>query len=134
MATPTPTKTNFHTNTKPTENTSKTDQKPLQPQVHPSNFLQSIDYKLWNYETGRILTGHIDSDGEFIANEKGKWRTDLDFANEGDIEAVVLFKKFAENQRQNKVKDKAIKDFALSLTGAAPQQQKTVTKRKNRKR
>ena len=80
------------------------------------------------------MTSHIDSDGEFIANDKGKWRTDFDFANEGNIEAVVLFKKFAKNQRQNKVKDKAIKDFALLLTGAAPQQPKNCDKKKNRKR
>jgi hypothetical protein len=38
------------------------------------------------------LTGHIDSDGEFIANGKGNWKTDFDFAREGDIEAVKLIK------------------------------------------
>merc|ERR1711965_860436 len=78
-ATPTPTKTNFHTNTKPAENLSKSNENPLQPQVHPSKFLKSIDYELWNHKTGRILTGHIDSDGEFIASENGKWTTDFDF-------------------------------------------------------
>ena len=130
---PTPTKTDFYTNTKPTKNTSKSNEKPLQPQVHPSKFLKSIDYELWNYETGRVLTGHIDSDGMFIANGKNKWKTDFDFAHEGDIEAVKLIKNFAEHQRQIKAKDNAIKDFALSLTGAAPQQQKSSHKKKNRK-
>jgi hypothetical protein len=132
-ATPTPTKTNFHTNTKPAENTLKSDQKPLQPQVHPTKFLKSIDYELWNHKTGRVLTGHIDSDGEFIANGKDKWKTDFDYAREGDIEAVKLIKNFAENQRQIKAKDEAIKDFALSLTGAAPQPPKSSHKKKNRK-
>ena len=38
------------------------------------------------------MTGHIDSDGEFIANGKGNWKTDFDYAREGDIEAVKLIK------------------------------------------
>jgi uncharacterized Rossmann fold enzyme len=80
------------------------------------------------------LTGHIDSDGEFIANGKDKWKTDFDYAREGDIEAVKLIKNFAEHQRQIKAKDNAIKDFALSLTGAAPQQQQSSHKKKNKKR
>ena len=71
---------------------------------------------------------------DFIANGKGNWKTDFDYAREGDIEAVKLIKNFAEHQRQIKAKDEAIKDFALSLTGAAPQQQQSSHKKKNKKR
>ena len=76
------------------------------------------------------MTGHIDSDGEFIANGKGNWKTDFDYAREGDIEAVKLIKNFAENQRQIKAKDEAIKDFALSLAGAVAVQEAPEKKRR----
>ena len=48
----------------------------MQLQDHPNEFLEDIDYMLWNHETGQVLNGHIDSNGEFISND-GK--TGLDY-------------------------------------------------------
>ena len=59
----------------------------LQPQVHPDKNLKDIDCKLWDHETGQVLTGNIDHNGQFISDE-GKM--DTDYISESDTEAVML--------------------------------------------
>ena len=108
----------------------------LKPQVHPDKFLKDIDYKLWNYETGRVLTGHIDSDGEFISRDNGSWKTGLDYLhNDKDTEAVKLIGRFRMHNNGIKFKEEQIKKLAHSLTADSELknlQEKKGSKKKKR--